>query len=109
MTAPDRGLQLLHRLNLIGQLLPEADELMEFVNAARHQESAGPVLYPDLFRRGEKRLRAAAELCSAALAFRAAYEDLQEATREEADPDADRAAQVLLDRWADRARAGGGS
>lgn len=107
MSAPDRGLQLLHTLTMVGAVMPPVEDMEEFVRESNTADSIGPVLYPDLYRRGEKRMRAARELCRAGVTFVRALEALHEATREESDPEADAAAQVMLRRFHERH--GGGS
>lgn len=98
------GGDLIARLNLAGSLMPEVHDLHAFLEGCGREETIGPLLYPDVHRRGQKRLRALAKLAKAGARLRLAWEELQEAAAEEADPELDRAAQTMLAGFHRRAR-----
>lgn len=96
MTAPRDGSQILQALVLTGQCLPEAEELSEFVQACNREESISPIFHPYAFQRARKRLPAMKKMASAAIKFRAAFEEFREAVLEEGDPELDGPALDLL-------------
>ena len=99
------GSELLARLNLVGSLIPDIDELQAYAQACDRQDAVGPLFYPDVHRRAAKRMRALRELALAGVKMRRAWEALQEAAAEEADPELDQAAATMLSGWQRRAAA----
>lgn len=96
MSAGDAGLQLLHRLNLVGQLMPDPEEMARYTEACDREDAIGPLFYPDAHRQAAGRMRAARNLCRAGVKFARAYAELQEVTGREADPELDAAAEAIV-------------
>lgn len=89
------GSELVAKLSLLGSLIPDVDRLEAYIQACDREDAVGPLFYPDVHRRAEKRLRALRDLARTAVKMRHAWEVLQEAAAEESNPELDRAAQTL--------------
>ena len=95
-TEPMDGMEIIQRLRLCGQLLPDLETLQAYLDACYRDRTVAPLFTPSEYMRGSERLEALTRLTEKALVYRRAYDDMEKVAAVEADPERDAAAAHLL-------------
>ncbi len=91
----DAELNVIASLDVAGGLLPEADELRDYVRASERDETLAPILHPGAWSRASGRLEAGKRLAAKAAEFKEAWEAFRQVAEREADPELDAAAREV--------------
>lgn len=92
----DRTKEIIARMDLAGQLLPEVEDLVEFARACSRDEALAPVLAPSAFMRGSRRLEALKRLAWSAAEYFRLWDEFRETMGDEGDPERDEIAAAEL-------------
>ena len=95
-TEPMDGMEVIQRLRLCGQLLPDLETLQAYLAACNRDRTVAPIFTPSEYTRGSERLEALTRLTEKAVVYRMAFDKMEQVAAIEADPERDAAAAHLL-------------